>query len=90
MTAEQIWDSLATLMTPDIDRIQAPPYTGNYQRVRYKEGAPPNIVQLVDQLSTKNLIKYVENISPLYQQFLDARTNAAKLSSQGLIVLHQK
>ena len=84
MTAEQIWDSLATLMTPDIDRIQAPPYTGNFQRVRYKEGAPPNIVQLVDQLSTKNLIKYVENISPLYQEFLDARTNAAKLSSQGL------
>ena len=76
--------SLATLMTPDIDRIQAPPYTGNFQRVRYKEGAPPNIVQLVDQLSTKNLIKYVENISPLYQEFLDARTNAAKLSSQGL------
>ena len=30
MTAEQIWDSLATLMTPDIDRIQAPPYTGNF------------------------------------------------------------
>ncbi|MGC6455004.1 MAG: DUF1549 domain-containing protein [Coraliomargaritaceae bacterium] len=84
MTAEQIWDSLATLMTPEIDRIEAPAYKSGFQQINYEEGKTPLIAQLVDNLSGKDMIRYIDTIIPSYQNFNKARTEIAQLRSQGL------
>jgi hypothetical protein len=84
MTAEQIWDSLATLMTPEIDRIKAPAYKSSDQQVSYKEGTVPTIAQLVGNLSGQDMVKYIETILPTYQKFNKARASISKLRSQGI------
>lgn len=81
MTAEQIWDSLATLMTPEIDRIQAPAYKSGYQLVEYKEGKPPAIAQLMENLSGSDMVRYINAIQPAYQEFNEARSAVSKLRS---------
>ncbi|MEO0795223.1 MAG: DUF1549 domain-containing protein [Verrucomicrobiota bacterium] len=68
MSSEQIWDSIATLMTPDIDNILIPSYRSGDRGIVYESGSPPGIIEHMTQWSSNDLIKYVEETTDVYKE----------------------
>ena len=83
MTAEQIWDSLATLMTPDIDRIAAPAFKGGFQYVRYEQDKAPLVASLLENANSKDILEFIQAIYPAYEEFRKARSTLARIRSEG-------
>lgn len=75
MTAEQIWDSIATLMTPDIDMIQSPSYKGYFRGILYESGKKPAAVDVVESLKPDEVVSYIEQMSVVYQAYRTEEMN---------------
>jgi len=81
MSSEQIWDSLATLMTPDIDLIQQESYTTYDRGVRYESGKAPGILEHMEEWSSNDLLNYVNDLTDVYKESQAARATVAEMRS---------
>jgi hypothetical protein len=78
MTSEQIWDSIATLMTPDIDQILNASYKGNNGGIRYVTGQRPAAAVYLDEWSPQKLASHITKMSDVYAAYFAARTKQNK------------
>jgi len=81
MSSEQIWDSFATLMTPDIDQMLNPTYKGNSGGVQYITGQKPAAAVYLDEWSPQKITKYITQMSEVYSAYYAARTDYAKANN---------
>lgn len=82
MTSEQIWDSIATLMTPDIDSILQQSYRGRQQGVEYESGKRPGAAAFIAEKSNQEIIAYVKNLGAKYEAFNKTRTEWNKVKNE--------
>lgn len=80
MTPEQIWDSLATLMTPEIDSRLTYEYKGVNGGIRYQSSSKPAPVAMLDEMTPEQLSQYIVDISDVYREYLESRTQYAALN----------
>lgn len=78
MTSEQIWDSIATLMTPDIDLLLQPSYTGNNAGIKYTTGKKPAAAIYAEEWSAQKLASHVIKMSDVYAEYNIARSEFTK------------
>ena len=78
MTSEQIWDTFATLMTPDIDQMLTPAYKGNNSGIRYETGKKPAAAVYLDEWSPQKLASHITKMGDVYAAFFTARTKFSK------------
>jgi hypothetical protein len=74
MTSEQIWDSIATLMTPDIDHILTPVYSASDRGLKYISDQKPAAAQFLEDLSRNQLVAYVDKLTDTYKEYQESRT----------------
>jgi hypothetical protein len=74
MSSEQIWDSFATLMTPDIDQILNTRYTGNNGGVKYETGHTPAAAVYAKEWSAQKIAYHITKMSEVYEAYFTART----------------
>jgi len=79
MSAEQIWDSIATLMTPDIDSILRDTYVTRQNRTVYDSSKPPAAVTIVENFSREEIIDYIKELSAVEADYNEARTHFLKM-----------
>ncbi len=79
MTPEQIWDSLATLMTPEIDSRLTYNYTGRNQSIVYQTAAKPAPVKMLEEMTPQQMSQYIIDMSEVYKEFHETRTALAKI-----------
>ena len=82
MSSEQIWDSLATLMTPDIDLIFEQSSKVSFQAVTYETNRKPAAAVMIEEKSPQEMVDYIEEISVAYKVYADLKTEAAVLRNQ--------
>ncbi|MEM8866853.1 MAG: DUF1549 domain-containing protein [Verrucomicrobiota bacterium] len=75
MSAEQIWDSLATLMTPDIDHIHLNTYSGRSGRTQYNSDYEPAAATYLKNLTPEDLGAHVMKIFDATKQ-METNRNA--------------
>lgn len=80
MTPEQIWDSLATLMTPEIDSRLTNSYTGRNGGITYSTSKPPASVTMLEEMSPQQLSQYIIEMSDVYKEYFEARSIFYKLN----------
>jgi len=78
MSSEQIWDSIATLMTPDIDQILNTSYKGNNGGIQYVTGQKPAAAVYLDEWSAQKIASHVTKMSDVYAAYFAARTKQNK------------
>jgi hypothetical protein len=69
MTSEQIWDSFATLMRPDIDPVVQAEYTGRFVQTRYSSLNPPPAVQLFREKNVGQYFNHLKDIADFYSPY---------------------
>lgn len=74
MSAEQIWDSIATLIIPDIDLILQENYQARNGNHSYKSGQVPPALVYMEELSKAEMAKYMEEAGVLEDKLNKART----------------
>lgn len=78
MSSEQIWDSIATLMTPDIDQILNTSYKGNNGGIRYETGHTPAAAVYLKEWSPQKIASHITKMSDVYAAYFNARTTYYK------------
>ena len=78
MSSEQIWDSFATLMTPDIDQMLNPVYKGNNGGIRYETGKKPAAAVYLDEWSPQKIASHITQMGDVYAAYFTARTEFSK------------
>jgi hypothetical protein len=78
MSSEQIWDSFATLMTPDIDQMLNPVYKGNSNGIRYETGKKPAAAVYLDEWSPQKIASHITKMGDVYAAYFTARTEFSK------------
>ncbi|MGC6423910.1 MAG: DUF1549 domain-containing protein [Lentimonas sp.] len=78
MTSEQIWDSIATLMTPDVDNILQQSYKGTLQGVTYETGKKPAVAVMLDEKEPEAFLAYIEKLTDKYKVYSEIRAKAAE------------
>jgi hypothetical protein len=81
MSSEQIWDSLATLMTPDIDTIFQQSYKTSNQGVNYESNRKPAAAAMLEEKSPQEIVDYIDKLSVAYKLHIDLRSEYAALRS---------
>lgn len=81
MSAEQIWDTIATLMTPDIDNNLRENYTGRSNRNQYSSEDVPPAVRILETMSPKQLAQYITETAEVMQKFETSRTRLAEMNN---------
>ncbi|MGJ8639818.1 MAG: DUF1549 domain-containing protein [Opitutaceae bacterium] len=81
MTSEQIWDSIATLMTPDVDTILQQSYTASIQGVNYETNKKPAAAILLEEGDAEAFVSYVEKLTESYKVYTEARSKATEIRS---------
>ncbi|MGJ8651768.1 MAG: DUF1549 domain-containing protein [Opitutaceae bacterium] len=79
MTSEQIWDSIATLMTPDIDSILQQSYKGRQQGIQYESDKLPGAAAFIADKSDREVVTYIKDLSTKYEAFNQTRTEWNKV-----------
>ncbi len=74
MSAEQIWDSMATLLTPDIDYIFQQSYDGNYRGAKLNSQQEPPVASLIDKTPPEEVAQHIFKIAEVYQIYQDTRS----------------
>lgn len=78
MSSEQIWDSIATLMVPDIDLKLQSTYRGNQGGIQYESSTKPAAAIFVEEMNPNELTKHIVSMSEVYNAYHAARSAAAK------------
>ena len=78
MSSEQIWDSFATLMTPDIDQMLNPVYKSNNGGIQYETGKKPAAAVYMDEWSPQKLASHITKMGDVYAAYFTARTKQNK------------
>ena len=81
MTSEQIWDSFATLMTPEIDQMLTPSYKANNGGIQYATGQKPAAAVYLDKWSPQKLASHIIKMGDVYTAYSEARTAYAKANT---------
>lgn len=79
MSAEQIWDSIATLMTPDIDQIYQQSYRATNQGTVYETGKRPAAAVFLEEKSSAEFVEYIKEYAVKYKAYTEMRTKAAEV-----------
>ncbi len=79
MSAEQIWDSIATLMTPDVDAHIRESYTGRNNRNQYASDGMPASVQMLETMPPTRLAQHIARAAEVSQEFEESRTQLTKM-----------
>ncbi|MGJ8651380.1 MAG: DUF1549 domain-containing protein [Opitutaceae bacterium] len=74
MSAEQIWDSIATLMSPDIDRNIRESYTARNNRNQYSSEQMPAAAKMLETMPTAQLAQHIAKTAEAMQEFETNRT----------------
>ena len=74
MSAEQFWDSIATLMDPDIDLKLQPSYHSTLGGISYESGKKPAPVHIAEQMNAEQLTEHIIGISEVYQELTSTRS----------------
>ena len=74
MSAEQIWDSIATLTTPDIDSNLRESYTARNNRNQYSSEQMPAAVHMLETMSTKQMAQHIAKTTEVMEEFEANRT----------------
>ena len=80
MSAEQIWDSIATLLIPDVDALYTDVYTTKFFNSRYTSDQPPAVVRLAEAYSKNKLVDHLQQFAATFGPYnnIQARLQAAK------------
>ncbi len=82
MSSEQIWDSIATLMTPDIDLLLKPSYTANNNGIRYQTGKKPAAAVYAEEWSAQKLATHIIKMTDVYTEYNLARSEFTKINKE--------
>ncbi|MEN8725627.1 MAG: DUF1549 domain-containing protein [Lentimonas sp.] len=96
MSSEQIWDSIATLMTPDIDQIFQQSYTASNQGNLYETGKRPAVAVFLEEKTPAEFVDYIKVFAGKYKAYNELRSDASavkndpklKNSEEGKEILH--
>ena len=80
MSAEQIWDSIATLLIPDVDALYTDVYTTKFFNSRYKSDQPPAVVRLAEAYSKNKLVDHMHQFAATFGPYkkMQVRLQTAK------------
>ena len=81
MTSEQIWDSFATLMTPEIDQMHTPSYKGNNGGIQYVTGKRPAAAVYLEEWSPQKLASHIIKMGDVYTAYSTARSEYSKANA---------
>lgn len=81
MSSEQMWDSLATLMTPDIDTIFEQIYKTSSQGNSYETDQKPAIAVMLEEKSPQEITDYIEELAETYELYINLRSEYAALNN---------
>ena len=87
MSAEQMWDSLVSMLRPDVDQLKNTTYQSRTQYAAYQTGQAPQAVHLLAEKSVGELITILDQMSStlpkikdLSQQLKSAKRNSQDVS----------
>jgi hypothetical protein len=83
MSAEQLWDSLATLMRPDIDNDPEKIYKGRYFYTTLDSSAPLSISEYVKNNPAREFIKVLAKQAEYYNQYHTHSLHYEKIKRSG-------
>ncbi|MEM7792311.1 MAG: DUF1549 domain-containing protein, partial [Verrucomicrobiota bacterium] len=81
MSAEQIWDSLATLMNPDIDDLHREVYKSRSGRAQYSNKYQPAAMTLLENLSRKELADHILEAVDAFKLVEERRNTFSEMQS---------
>jgi hypothetical protein len=84
MSAEQIWDSIATLLIPDVDALYTDVYTARYFATRYKSDQPPAVVRLAEAYSKNELVDHMHQFAATFGPYRTMPTRLRKAKAERL------
>ena len=80
MSSEQIWDSIATLMTPDIDLLLKPSYTANNNGIKYETGKKPAAAIYAEEWSAQKIASHIIKMTDVYTEYNIARSEYSEIN----------
>ena len=80
MSSEQIWDSIATLMTPDIDLLLKPSYTANNNGIKYETGKKPAAAVYAEEWSAQKIASHIIKMTDVYTEYNIARSEYSEIN----------
>ena len=85
MSSEQIWDSIATLMTPDIDLLLKPSYTANNNGIKYETGKKPAAAVYAEEWSAQKIASHIIKMTDVYTEYNIARSEYSKINKDPVL-----
>lgn len=97
MSAEQMWDSLVSILRDDVDQFQTTGYRSRNQYATYQSGQAPQAVHLLAEKSVEELISILDQMSftipkikELSQQLKSAKRNSQNVGPSEIKRLQQE
>lgn len=86
MRAEQIWDSLVSVIRDDVDQLQNTAYYSRTQYAAYQSGQAPQAVHLLAEKSVDELVSLLDQMAVLQPKIKDLsqRLSSAKRNPQSV------
>ena len=85
MSSEQIWDSIATLMTPDIDLLLKPSYTANNNGIKYETGKKPAAAVYAEEWSAQKIASHIIKMTDVYTEYNIVRSEYSKINKDPVL-----
>jgi hypothetical protein len=87
MRAEQIWDSLVSVIRDDVDQLQNTAYYSQTQYAAYQSGQAPQAVHLLAEKSVDELVRLLDQMAVLQPKIKDLsqQLRSAKRNPQSVI-----
>ena len=84
MSAEQLWDSIATLISPDVDQNLNGNYIGNFVYTKADSTIPPPTVSFIDNNSTKKVIEHLQSVAEFHNSFYQTKAEYNAVVRKGI------
>lgn len=84
MSAEQLWDSIATLISPDVDQNLNGNYIGNFVYTKADSTIPPPTVSFIDNNSTKKVIEHLQSVAEFHNSFYQTKAEYSAVVRKGI------
>lgn len=84
MSAEQIWDSIATLLIPDVDALYTDVYKTKYFNSSYTSDQPPAVVRLAEVYSKNKLVDHLHQFAALFGPYANMKARFQNANDERL------
>jgi hypothetical protein len=84
MSAEQLWDSIATLIRADVDQNLNGNYIGHYVYTKADSTIPPPTVSFIDNNSVEKVMQHLQSVAEFHNTFYETKADYNTAKRKGL------